>query len=165
MAYYVGRIGAVGAGMAGPVILRFGTEEQKETFLPPIARGETEFALGYTEPEAGSDLASLQIRAVRDGDCYIINGQKMFNTASHYAQYHWLAARTDPTAKKHHGISIFIMDLDSPGITIHPLIGLGKVRTNEVFYDDVKVPATRLVGEENRGWEYLTAALAHERTW
>jgi len=165
MAYFVGRMGAVGVGMAGPVILRFGTEEQKKTFLPRISRGEIEFALGYTEPEAGSDLASLQMRAVRDGDYYIINGQKVFNTACHYADYHWLAARTDPTARKHHGISMFIVDLDSPGITIRPLIGLGKIRTNEVFYDDVKVPVERLVGEENRGWEYLVAALAFERTW
>ena len=165
MAYFVGRMGAVGVGMAGPVVLRFGTEEQKKTFLPRISRGEIEFALGYTEPEAGSDLASLQMRAVRDGDYYIINGQKVFNTACHYADYHWLAARTDTTVKKHRGISMFIVDLDSPGITIRPLIGLGKIRTNEVFYDDVKVPVERLVGEENHGWEYLVAALAFERTW
>lgn len=165
MAYYVGRLAAVGVSMAGPVVLRFGTEEQKEKFLPRISRGEIEFALGYTEPEAGSDLASLQMRAVKSGDYYIINGQKVFNTACHYADYHWLAARTDPTVKKHRGISMFIVDMNSPGITIRPLIGLGKVRTNEVFYDDVKVPKDRLVGEENRGWEYLTAALAFERTW
>ncbi len=165
LAYCLGRLAAVGVGMAGPVILHSGTEEQKEEFLPRIARGEIEFSLGYTEPEAGSDLASLEIRAVRDGDYYKINGQKVFNTASHYSQYHWLAARTDPAAKKHRGISMFIVDLKSPGITIRPLTGLGKIRTNEVFYDDVKVPADRLVGEENRGWEYLIAALAFERTW
>jgi len=165
MAYFVGRMGAVGVGMAGPVVLRFGTEEQKKTFLPRISKGEIEFALGYTEPEAGSDLASLQMRAVRDGDYYIINGQKVFNSACHYADYHWLAARTDTTVKKHRGISMFIVDMNSPGITIRPLIGLGKIRTNEVFYDDVKVPVERLVGEENHGWEYLVAALAFERTW
>ena len=165
MAYFVGRPVAVGVSMAGPVILRFGSEEQKKEFLPRIARAEIEFALGYTEPEAGSDLASLEIRAVRDGDYYIMNGQKVFNTACHYANYHWLAARTDPNVKSHRGISMFIVDMDAPGITIRPLIGLGKVRTNEVFYDDVKVPANRLVGEENQGWKYLMAALAFERTW
>jgi len=145
--------------------LRFGSEEQKEAFLPRIARGEIELALGYSEPEAGSDLASLEIRAVRDGDYYIMNGQKVFNTRCHYAQYHWLAARTDTTVAKHRGISLFIVDMDSPGITIRPLITLGKFRTNEVFYDDVKVPRERLVGEENKGWQYLGVALAHERTW
>lgn len=165
MAYTVGRIAAVGVSMAGPVILRFGSEQQKKEFLPRIARGEIEFALGYTEPEAGSDLASLRINAVKKGDHYIINGQKVFNTACHYANYHWLGARTDTTVKKHKGISMFIVDMNSPGITVRALTGLGKVRTNEVFYDDVKVPASRLVGEENRGWEYLTAALANERTW
>ncbi len=165
MAYHVGRLAAVGVSMAGPVVLRFGSEKQKAEFLPRIARGEIEFALGYTEPEAGSDLASLQIRAVKNGDYYLINGQKTFNTACHFADYHWLAARTDPTVKKHRGISMFIVDFKTPGITIRPLIGLGKIRTNEVFYDDVKVPRECLVGEENKGWEYLTEALAHERTW
>jgi len=165
LAYFLGRISAVGVGMAGPVLLHFGSDEQKKEFLPRIARGKIEFALGYTEPEAGSDLASLQMRAVREGDYYIMNGQKVFNTACHYADYHWLAARTDPTVKKHRGISMFIVDMDSPGITIMPMIGLGKERTNEVFYDNVKVPADRLIGEENRGWEYLVAALAYERTW
>lgn len=166
MGYFVGRAAlGIGVGMAGPVILMFGSEEQKKTYLPRIARGEIEFALGYTEPEAGSDLASLEIRAARDGDYYIMNGQKVFSTAAHYAQYHWLAARTDPDAAKHRGISMFIVDLDSPGITIRPYITIGKMRTNEVFYDDVKVPNDRLVGEENRGWKYLVTALSFERTW
>jgi len=163
LAYHVGRLAAVGVGMAGPVILRFGTEAQKERFLPEIARGEVEYALGYTEPEAGSDLASLQMRAVRKDDHYIINGQKVFNTACHWSKYHWLAARTDPTAKKHRGISMFVVDLDSPGITIRPLIGLGKVRTNEVFYDNVRVPKENLVGDINRGFNYIMAALDFER--
>ena len=166
MGYFVGRAAlGIGVGMAGPVILMFGSEEQKKTYLPRIAGGEIEFALGYTEPEAGSDLASLEIRAARDGDYYIMNGQKVFSTAAHYAQYHWLAARTDPDVPKHHGISMFIVDLDSPGITIRPYITIGKMRTNEVFYDDVKVPNDRLVGEENRGWKYLVTALSFERTW
>jgi len=166
MGYFVGRAAlGIGVGMAGPVILMFGSEEQKKTYLPRIAGGEIEFALGYTEPEAGSDLASLEIRAARDGDYYIMNGQKVFSTAAHYAQYHWLAARTDPDAAKHRGISMFIVNLDSPGITIRPYITIGKMRTNEVFYDDVKVPNDRLVGEENRGWKYLVTALSFERTW
>lgn len=166
MGYFVGRAAlGIGVGMAGPVILMVGSEEQKKTYLPRIAGGEIEFALGYTEPEAGSDLASLEIRAARDGDYYIMNGQKVFSTAAHYAQYHWLAARTDPDAAKHRGISMFIVDLDSPGITIRPYITIGKMRTNEVSYDDVKVPNDRLVGEENRGWKYLVTALSFERTW
>ena len=166
MSYAVG-LGAhgVGEGMAGPVIMMYGTQEQKQEFLPRIARGEIEFALGYSEPEAGSDLAALQMRAIRDGDHYIINGQKVFNTACHYAQYHWLAVRTDATVAKHKGISMIIVDMDSPGITVSGMYGMGGVRTNEVFYDDVKVPASRLVGEENKGWDYLMAALAFERNW
>ncbi len=166
MQYRAGSSGfGVGAGLAGPVIMAACTEEQKDYWLPRIAKGEIEFALGYTEPEAGSDLAALQMRAVREGDHYIINGQKVFNTACHYAQYHWLAVRTDPTASKHRGISMFIVDLASPGITIRPMIAMGGRRTNEVFYDDVKVPAGNLVGEENRGWYYLMTALNFERNW
>lgn len=155
----------VGVSMAGPTILLFGSEEQKKTFLPKIARGEVEFALGYSEPEHGSDLAALEMRAVKDGDDYVINGQKVFNTACHYADYHWLGARTDPDAPKHRGISLFIVDMNSPGITIRPLIGMSGMRTNEVFYDDVRVPRSRLVGEENRGWYYIATALDFERTW
>ncbi len=166
MSYFAGRSAqGVGMSMAGPVVLLFGSDEQKEEYLPRIARGEIEFTLGYTEPHAGSDLASLEIHAVKDGDYYIMNGQKVFNSGAHYSQYHWLAARTDTTVRKHHGISMFIVNLDSPGITIRPLIGLSGYRTNEIFYNDVKVPKERLVGEENKGWQYLAMALAHERTY
>ena len=147
----------------GPTLLRFGSEEQKEKYLPGIARGELEFALGYTEPEAGSDLASVQIRAVKSGDEYIINGQKTFNTETHYSDYHWLLVRTDPSVPKHKGISMFIVDLKSPGITIRPLITSSGLRTNEVFYEDVHVPKENLVGEENRGWEYAGSAIGFER--
>ena len=166
LSYHVGQ-GAFGCGlgMAGPVILQNGSQEQKDTYLPKIARAEIEFALGYTEPQSGSDLASLETRAVRDGDHYIINGQKVFNTSTHYSHYHWLAARTDQDAPKHRGISMFIVDLKNPGLTVSPLTGMGKVRTNEVFYDDVKVPVSQLVGEENKGWQYLVAALSYERNW
>jgi len=153
----------VGANMAGPTIMLYGTEEQKREYLPGIARGEIEFALGYTEPEAGSDLASLEIRAEEGEDHYILNGQKLFNTRCHYAQYHWLAARTDPQVPKHRGISLFIVDLKSPGITIRPLWTLSGVRTNEVFYDSVVVPKKNLVGEKNRGFYYMMTALEFER--
>lgn len=149
--------------MEGPCILLYGSEEQKKEYLPRICRGEIELALGYTEPEAGSDLAALQMRAVRDGDDYIINGQKTFNTSCHYADYHWLAARTDFNVSKHKGISMFIVDLKSPGITIRPLYTMAGGRTNEVYYDNVRVPKKSLVGEENKGWFYLVEALDYER--
>ena len=153
----------IGAGIAGPTIMLYGTEEQKQEYLPGIARGEIEFALGYTEPEAGSDLANLQIRAEETDDHYIINGQKLYNTRCHYAQYHWLGARTDPHVPKHRGISLFIVDLSSPGITIRPLWTLSGVRTNEVFYDNVLVPKGNLVGEKDRGFYYMMTALEFER--
>lgn len=166
MDYWVGVGNLVAAGMAGPVILRHGSEELKEEFLPRIARGEIEFALGYTEPNAGSDLASIEIRAEDKGDYFLLNGQKMFNTACHYAQYHWLIVRTDPHATpKHRGISFLIVDLSLPGITIKPLWTMGGFRTNEVFYEDVKVPKKYLVGEKNRGFYYLMEALDHERIY
>ena len=126
-------------------------------------KGEVEFCLGYSEPEAGSDLASLNIRAVEDGDDYVINGQKTFNTECHYAEYHWLAARTDPDAPKHRGISLFIVDLDSPGITIKPMWAMSGERTNEVFYDNVRVSKERLVGERNKGFYYMMEAIGAER--
>lgn len=163
MAYAGLPIYFVAAYMAGPIILKRGSEELKKEFLPPIVRGEVEFALGYTEPQAGSDLSSLQIRAEDKGDFFLVNGQKTFNTSSHVADYHWLAARTDPDAAKHKGVSIMIVDLKSPGITIRPLITIAGWRTNEVYYDDVVVPKKNLVGEKNRGFYYLMEALDFER--
>ena len=153
---FIGR--STGASIAGPTILLYGSEEQKKEYLPRIARGEIEFALGYTEPQAGSDLAALEIRAVEDGEDYVMNGQKCFNTRSHFAQYHWLAARTDPNAPRHRGISLFIVDLSSPGITIRPMWTVGGTRTNEVFYDSVRVPKGNLVGEKNRGFYHIATA-------
>ena len=153
----------VGANMAGPTILRHGSEEMKKEVLPPIARGEVEYALGYTEPQAGSDLASVEIRAEDKGDYFLLNGQKMFNTHCHVADYHWLAARTDSNAAKHRGISLMVVDLKSPGITIRPLITMAGWQTNEVFYDNVKVPKKNLVGDINRGFYYIMAALDFER--
>jgi len=152
-----------GASMAGPAILRHGSEELKKEFLPHIARGEVEFALGYTEPQARSDLAALEMRAEDKGDYFLVNGQKMFNTHCHVADYHYLAVRTDPDAPKHCGISMMVVDLKSPGITIRPLITMAGWRTNEVFYDDVEVPKKNLVGELNRGFRYIMTALDFER--
>ena len=153
----------VAAHMAGPTILRVGNEELKKEYLPRIARGEVEFALGYTEPQAGSDLVALKIRAEDKGDFFLINGQKTFNTHCHVADYHWLAARTDFDVPKHKGVSMIIVDLKSPGITIRPLITMAGWRTNEVYYDDVVVPKKNLVGEKNKGFYYLMAALDFER--
>jgi alkylation response protein AidB-like acyl-CoA dehydrogenase len=153
----------VAAHMAGPTILHFGSEEMKKQWLLPIARGEVEFALGYTEPWAGSDLSALTIEAVDQGDHFILNGQKTFNTHSHVADYHWLATITDPDAKRYQNMSMMIADLKSPGITIRPLITMAGWQTNEVFYDDVVVPKENLVGEMNQGFYYLMAALDYER--
>lgn len=149
--------------MCGPVILHHGSEAMKSEFLPQIARGEIEFGLGYTEPPAGSDLASMRMEAVEDGDFFLINGQKTFNTQSHYADYHWLAVKTDRTATRHKSISLFIVDQRAPGISIRPIETLGGERTNEVFYDDVRVPKERLVGQKNRGFYYMAEALEYER--
>ena len=163
--YFTGLRAVVGAGMAGPVILRYGNEAQKEEYLPKIAHGEIEFALGYTEPEAGSDLANLSIKAEDKGDYFILNGGKIFNTGCHYAYYHWLGARTEVTKPKHRGISLFIVDLKSPGITILPIWVMGGQRSNEVYYDNVKVPKECLVGEKNRGFYYILEALDYERMY
>ncbi|MFC1825093.1 acyl-CoA dehydrogenase family protein, partial [Thermodesulfobacteriota bacterium] len=155
----------VGAHMAGPSILRFGNDAMKEEFLLPIARGEIEFALGYSEPNAGSDLLSLMMRAEDKGDHFLVNGQKIYNTHSHIADYHWLAVRTDPDVPKHKGLSMMIVDLKSPGITIRPMITMAGSRTNEVYYEDVKVSKENLFGEINKGFKYLMAALDFERMW
>ena len=144
----------------GNSLLIVGNEEQKKRFLPGIASGEVEFALGYSEPDAGSDVASVQLRAVEDGDYFILNGQKIYNTEAHFSDYHWLLTRTDPNAvKKHRGLSLFIVDLKSPGITIRPLMTMAGLRTNEVFYEDVRVPKENLVGGKNGGWAVLMSAL------
>lgn len=163
MHYFTNIYATVGAGMAGPIILKHGTQQQKDQYLHRIARGEIEFALGYTEPQAGSDLAALEIRAEEKGDHFLLNGQKMFNTRAHYAQYHWLGARTEATIPKYRGISLFIVDLKSPGITINPDWTLGNMRTNQIFYDDVSIPKEALVGEKNRGFYYILEALDYER--
>ncbi len=163
MHHFLNIFSTVGAGMAGPIILKQGSEKQKSEYLPRIARGEIEFALGYTEPQAGSDLAALQIRAEDKGDFFLINGSKLFNTRTHYAQYHWLGARTEVNVPKHKGISLIIVDLKTPGIAVSPIFTVGGRRTNEVSYDDVRVPKENLVGEKNRGIYYIMEALDYER--
>ncbi|MFZ0907763.1 MAG: acyl-CoA dehydrogenase family protein [Mycobacterium sp.] len=147
----------------GPTLMQFGTEEQKQTFLPAILEGSVEFAIGYSEPEAGSDLASLRTTAVRDGDDYLINGQKMFTSGAAYADYIWLAARTDPNAKKHKGISIFIVPTASPGFSWQPLHTMPGISTFYTFYDNVRVPASAIVAGENQGWQLITTQLNFER--
>ena len=163
MSYHGAPAGGTGVNLVGPVIMRVGTDDQKARFLPRIAQGDIDLALGYTEPDSGTDLASLQTRAVRDGDDYVINGTKRFTSAAHRAEYVWLATRTDPDAPKHRGISMFLVDLKSPGITIRPLWTMGDGRTNEMYLDNVRVPRENLIGEENRGWYYAAAALDFER--
>jgi alkylation response protein AidB-like acyl-CoA dehydrogenase len=147
----------------GPALMRVGTEEQKKEFLPKILRAEVEFSIGYTEPDAGTDLASLKTRAVRDGDNYVINGQKVFTTGAHQADYVWLACRTDPDSPKHRGISIIIVPLNAEGVEVHPFQMMTGGRTNFTYYNDVRVPVSALVGEENRGWYYMTTQLDFER--
>ncbi|MSQ25127.1 MAG: acyl-CoA dehydrogenase [Dehalococcoidia bacterium] len=152
-----------GPSIVGPCLMLYGSDGQKREFLPGIARGEIAFALGYTEPEAGSDLASLQLAAREDGDEYVLRGQKIFNTETHVADYVWLAARTDTQAPKHKGISLFIVDAHSRGLSVQPIYTAGDHRTNIVFYDDVRVPRRNLLGEPNKGWYYLATALDLER--
>ena len=147
----------------GPTIAQFGTDEQKARFLPPILRGELHFAIGYTEPGAGTDLASLRTRAVRDGDEYVVNGQKVFTTGGHDADFIWLACRTDPDAPKHKGISILCVDTSLAGFKWTPIWTLGGGHTNATYYEDVRVPADMLVGEENGGWKMITTQLNFER--
>ena len=147
----------------GPTLIQYGTDEQKETFLPAILRGEIDFAIGYSEPGAGSDLASLRTSAVRDGDGFVINGSKMFTSGAEFADYIWLAARTDPEAKKHKGITVFIVPTDSPGFSWKPLHTMPGVSTYYTFYDDVRVPESAIVLGENEGWKLVTNQLNLER--
>jgi 3-oxocholest-4-en-26-oyl-CoA dehydrogenase alpha subunit len=147
----------------GPTLLKYGTDEQRARLLPPILRGELCFAIGYTEPEAGTDLASLKTRAVRDGDEYVVHGQKAFTSLAEHADYVWLAVRTDPDAPKHKGISILMVDTKLPGFSLTPIHTLGGNRTNATYYDGVRVPVSMRVGRENEGWRLITTQLNHER--
>jgi len=151
--------------MIGPVLIAFGSEEQKRRFLPKIASLEYWFCQGFSEPGAGSDLASLRTRAVRDGDDYVINGQKMWTSTAHHADWCFCLVRTDPEAKKQQGITYLLIDMKTPGITIRPIITLdGQHETNEVFFDNVRVPVANRVGEENKGWDYAKFLLGNERS-
>jgi alkylation response protein AidB-like acyl-CoA dehydrogenase len=147
----------------GPTIMTFGSEQQKDFFLPRILKGEIHFCIGYTEPSSGTDLASLKTKAVRDGDEYVINGQKIFTSLASDADYIWLAARTSEEGKKHKGISIFAIDMDTPGISVVPMNLIGEHNINQTFFEDVRVPASRLVGGENNGWTLITNQLNYER--
>ena len=166
----------IGLGGSGaPAIMAAGTEEQKRYYIPRLINREISFCLGFTEPHAGADLANLRCRAMRDGDDYVINGQKMYTTSAHWATHIYLMARTDTAAPKHEGISIFLIPMDTPGITVRPLWTIqnepeaphgttyGEARTNETFFDDVRVSKTTLLGEENKGWAIGAAALNLDR--
>ncbi len=152
-----------GVGIIGKTLIRHGSEKLKREFLPKILRNEVEFAVGYSEPNAGSDAASMQLKAVRDGDGWMLNGQKTWTTSAHFAEWYWVGARTDPNAPKHHGITLFLVPLDHPGITIKPIWTMGDERTNEVYLDDVWVSDDYVVGELNRGFQYISEALDLER--
>jgi len=154
-----------GLGMLAPTLLASGNEEQKQQHLPPIARGEIMWCQGWSEPNAGSDLASLKTKAVRDGDYYIINGQKAWTSGAHRAQWCFMLARTDPSQTRHRGLSFFLVDMKSPGLKLRPVRALnGTHMFNEMFFDDVKVPRENMVGEENRGWYVSLMTMNFERS-
>jgi alkylation response protein AidB-like acyl-CoA dehydrogenase len=151
--------------MVGPTLIAFGSEAQKRDLLPRIASLDIWFCQGFSEPGAGSDLASLRTQAVRDGDEYVVNGQKLWTSTAHHADWCFLLVRTDPTAKKQQGITYLLVDMKTPGITIRPIVTIdGHHETNEVFFDNVRVPVANRVGEENKGWDYAKYLLGHERS-
>jgi len=152
-----------GVGIIGKTLIAHGSEKLKQEFLPKILRNEVEFAVGYSEPNAGSDAASMQLKATRDGDGWRLNGQKTWTTSAHFAEWYWVGARTDPEAPKHFGITLFLVPLDHPGITVKPIWTMGDERTNEVYLDDVWVSDDYVVGELNRGFQYISEALDLER--
>ncbi|MDQ1431031.1 MAG: hypothetical protein QOF40_1633, partial [Actinomycetota bacterium] len=156
---------AVGIGMCGPTLIAHGSEEQKQRFLPALIRGEEVWCQLFSEPEAGSDLAGLKTRAVRDGDEFVVNGQKVWNSGAHHSDWGILLTRTDPDAPKHKGITYFLVDMRTPGIEVRPLVQItGHAHFNEVFLTDVRIPAKNVVGEVNAGWGPTHTTLANERT-
>lgn len=164
MSYFRAPSVGIATRIAGPTILRFGTEENKQDWIPRIANAEIEMWLAYSEPDAGSDLAGIQTTAVLEGEEYVINGQKVWSTIAHLADYAWLIAKTDPDGHRHHRVSLFVVDNKSPGVTIKPLINIVGVHSfNEVFFDNVRVPAKNLIGDKNAGFYYLMTALDFER--
>jgi alkylation response protein AidB-like acyl-CoA dehydrogenase len=167
MGYQRAPIGSIiqAVGYIGPAILFFGTEEQKKQHLPPITAGETVWCQGFSEPEAGSDLASLRTRAVKDGDDWVLNGDKTWTSNAHRSEWCIVLARTDPAAPKHKGISFFLVDMKTPGITVQPIINMANVHSfNEVFFEDVRVPKSALLGQENQGWYIAAMTLDFERS-
>ena len=165
MAYAGAPSYSMGIAWVGPSLMLYGTDEQKKRFIPRITGADDWWCTLYSEPGAGSDLASLQTRATRDGDDYVINGQKIWTSGGHLADWGWLAARTDPDAPKHKGITMFMVDMHSPGVTVRPLVNIAnREGFNEVFFEDVRVPATQVVGEVNRGWYHMAVALDFERS-
>ena len=160
----VPRTGSTGLGIVGPALIFFGTPEQKARYLPAIANGEVEYCQGFSEPNVGSDLASLELRAEKDGDDYVLNGSKMFTSYAFHADYMYLLARTDPQAPKHRGISLFIADLKTPGISLSPLPYISGAMAAQTYFDDVRLPATALIGDENRGWYHAMTTLDYERS-
>ncbi len=162
--YYRAPAGGIATLIAGPTVIAVGSEEMKQEWLPRIAAGDTFFWLAYSEPNAGSDLASLKTSAVEDGDDYIINGQKTWSSAAHVSDYAWLLARTDPSTSKHKGATLFIVDNNTPGITINPIENICGIHSfNEVFFDDVRVPKKNIVGGLNKGFYNVMVALQFER--
>jgi alkylation response protein AidB-like acyl-CoA dehydrogenase len=165
MAYHGAPSMNMGIAWVGPSLMLYGTEEQKLRFIPRITGADDWWCTLYSEPGAGSDLAALQTRAVKDGDEWVVNGQKIWTSGGHLADWGWLAARTDPDAPKHKGITMFMLNMKSQGITIRPLINMaGRHGFNEVFFEDVRIPADQVVGEVNRGWYHLAVALDFERS-
>ena len=152
-----------GVGIVGKTIIRHGSEKMKQEFLPKILRNEVEFAVGYSEPNAGSDAASMQLKATKVEGGWVLNGQKTWTTSAHFAEWYWVGARTDPEAPKHAGITLFLVPIDQPGITVNAIWTMGDERTNEVFLDDVFVPDDYVVGELNKGFQYISEALDLER--
>src|SRR3990172_1731251 len=157
--------GGQATGLVGPAIMAYGTEEQKRRFLPPIAAGEVYWCQGFSEPNAGSDLASVQTRAGREGDSYVLNGHKVWTSGARYADWIHVLARTDPTAPKHKGISYFLVDMKSPGISYRPIAEMtGRAGFYETFFENVRVPRENLLGQENQGWYVATTTLGFERS-
>ena len=159
------RVVPFGLNMLGPVLIKFGSDEQRAHYLPRILNGDDWWCQGYSEPGSGSDLASLKTKAVRDGDHYVVNGQKTWTTLGHFADWIFCLVRTDSDCKPQEGISFLLIDMKTPGITVQPIITLdGEHEVNEVFFEDVRVPVGNLVGEENKGWTYAKYLLTYERT-